>query len=502
MKLLPRVSPLPQSFRRLQLAALASAVVTLCGSALAFDPDVTCPALANAVSRFPVIIDGRFTDGVDEGGRLRGEWSDIVPQAFVVDPSGALFRTCLDDPAAGSIVYTSLAPEQIITPSLTEGGGAPVEALYLMYDFLAAQKNPSLFSQGQTLAQVSFGVHLPASLGGIEGQNTPITVRFVVANPIIGVGRTAAAVVGEPGTFIDVVFDVNIPEGQTNVPGFRIGLEGAVTFGPSVNSTTPHLQAELEVGLRIPAGFGTPGGPFPGNGIDPATGLYDPAPKFWGSGFNDAPGGGGEGGPLARASVLIPSNRAASANLVTINPDGSVRVNSGADAGPGFVPFDTTNLRTMVLDKVKALRAASTDTRTNHELDEVIGLLTASLKPIFYLDAARLAPRKGLTVFALDAGAVDELTDLIRSKKTAPSLAAVLPGCVDQILGLDGEFARVAIVDAIAAGADGKRITQANNELARGDADAAAGRNVRAIVRYASAWKIATKTNSRDDDRD
>ena len=55
-------------------------------------------------------------------------------------------------------------------------------------------------------------------------------------------------------------------------------------------SRTAAIPAALP--LRIPAGFGNgqPGG-LPGGGINPATGMYDPAPVFWGA----AAGGDGSG---------------------------------------------------------------------------------------------------------------------------------------------------------------------------------------------------------------
>ena len=464
----------------------------MCGSAGAFDPNATCATETNALSKFPITVDGRFTNIISEGGPSGLEWSDIIPQVFVSDASGALFRTCAGDPNASSYVYTSL-----------DGG---VDALYLMYDFVAETSDPSLFADGQTIAQVSFGVHLPAQFGGVAGQNTPITVRFVKSTPVIG--ASAAAVVIGGGSQVNVVFDVNIPGGQTNQPGFLIGLEGAVSFGSSPNSTANHLQAELGVGLRIPAGFGNPGGPFPGNGIDPATGLYDPAPKFWGSGFNNPTGGGGGGGGgvglAARAATLAPTapaNHPASANIVTINPDGSVTVNSGADAGPGFVPFDTTDLRSMVLAKFQALLPAATDKHQKHELGEIVALLQASLNPALYADAARLKVAGGIRVFALDAAVLEEILEMIRETPTGP-LATALQACVDKLTGLDGDYARVAINDAIAAGGDPKRIKAAKDALAAGDKDAAAGKTFRAIADYASAWSAAVGRGGRGDDRD
>lgn len=474
MKTFHHLTSLAQPFRRLRFAALAGVAITLAGTAGAFDPNATVPTVTNAISRFPITVDGRFTPIFSEGGPQAVEWSDITPQAFVITPTGGLFRTSLDDPNAGSFVYTSL--------------DSGVDALYLMYDFTAMQVPLEQFHRGQTLAQVKFGVHLPTNLGGTPDTNTPIVVRFVVGGGIIGAAAAAApaAIVIIGGTQVNVVFDVDIVGGQTNVPGFVIGLEGAVSFGSSPNSATPHLQAELGVGLRIPVGFGTPGGPFPGNGINPATGLYDPAPKFWGSGF--------------KASPADP-DPAASANKVTINPDGSVTVNSGADAGAGFVPFAIIDARKLALDKVKALRAAATDPSVQRRLDEIIRDQQAASYPALYLDQARLAPRGGTRVFDIDEDTLEDLRDLIRRVPATP-LALALQKCVDKLIGIDGEFARVAINDAIAAHKDAQKIARALAELARGDADAAANRNESAVDHYAAAWAAVTRSDRHDDNDD
>ena len=471
MKTTRKLTSFAQPLRRLRLTALASAAITLCGTALALDPNATVPSVTNAISRFPITVDGRFTSIFTEGGTSGLEWSDIIPQAFLITPSGGLFRTTLDDPNAGSFVYTSL--------------DSGVDALYLMYDFVAQQVPLEQFHEGQTLAEVKFGVHLPVNFGGTPDTNTPIVVRFVVGRGI-GIGAAAQvtpAVVIGGGTQVNVVFDVDIPGGQTNVPGFLIGLEGAVSFGGSPNSATPHLQAELGVGLRIPVNFGTA---FPGNGVNPTTGLYDPAPKFWGSGF--------------KASPTDP-DPAASANKVTINPDGSVTVNSGADAGAGFVPFAAGDGRKMALDKLKALRAAATDKGTQRRLDDIISDQQAASYPSLYLDQARLAPRGGRRVFDADEETLQDLQELIR-RNPGTALATALQKCVDKLIGIDGEFARVAIADAITANKDPRVIAAALADLARGDRDAAANRNGSAVDHYEDAWSDVTSSGRHGDDDD
>ena len=74
--------------------------------------------------------------------------------------------------------------------------------------------------------------------------------------------------------------------------------------------------------LRIPAGFASQTSPLPGNGINPATGLYDPDPAFWGAAGAAGGGGVGDGGGAPPPGGL----QSASAGLFTINPDGSTGV--------------------------------------------------------------------------------------------------------------------------------------------------------------------------------
>lgn len=504
MKTPSKLSSLAQPMQRLRFAALASAALTFCGTVVAFDPNATCPGTTNALSRFPVTVDGRFTPNsvigvglaaaAPVGGPQIDEWSDIVPQVFTSDAAGNLLRTCPGDPDATSYVYTSL--------------DTGVDDIYLMYDFVGAHNAPSTFSFGETIAQVKFAVHLPAgnSEGGVifggnpPGQNTPIVVRFV-AGGILGVAASAPALGDGGPSQVNVVFDIDLPGGQTNLPGFLIGLEGAVSFGSSPNSPLDHLQAELGVVLRIPVNFGTPGGPLPGNGINPATGQYDPAPKFWGSGFNDPTGGIGLATRALAAPVPLNTFHAASANIVTINPNGSVTVNSGADAGVGFVPFAATNARKMALAKIKALRAAATDVRVQRRLDDIIRDVTAAGYGPFYLDGARLAPRGGSHVFEIDEDTLEDLRALIRSVPGTP-LATALQTCLDLLVGIDGEFARVAIQDAIAAKKDPKVIAEALSDLVNGDKAAVANKSTSALENYEDAWSDATRTRSRGDDHD
>ena len=84
----------------------------------------------------------------------------------------------------------------------------------------------------------------------------------------------------------------------------------------------PHLRAEIQVPLRIPVGFAAPGGPLPGGGINPATGLYDPDPAFWGAAAAGDGGAAGDEGGVAASGGLQPASSAG----FTINPNGSINV--------------------------------------------------------------------------------------------------------------------------------------------------------------------------------
>jgi hypothetical protein len=177
-----------------------------------------------------------------------------------------------------------------------------------MYDYLP--RTTLDFGQGEFIADISFPLLVDGCNDGcIESRN--ITVQFR--------GAGLPAIVNVIGSsFFDVFVDLD-GNGTPDVSASQLGMEGMIGLGPSTLSTMNHLLIELEVPLSIPAGFGsgTPGSPFPDEGINPGGGGYSPAPAFWGAGIaNDATD------PMASSAVFC------------IDPDGSTILNCARGIPP------------------------------------------------------------------------------------------------------------------------------------------------------------------------
>lgn len=267
-------------------------------------------AQQNGASQFSMFVDGRFGGGISNG-LPNSEWSDVSPANFFSSPNATALPLGTGNPpqiGANSALYAVVG---------NNGDGGEF-SLHLLYDFLPRTPlGGPLGLNGEVFATVKFPIHVPQQfrhLGtGAEEQDVSVIFQGVTPTVAAGGGGLAAG-------FFDIFVDLDF-DGVGDLRASQVGLIGAADFGPSPLSPDPHLIVELGVGLRIQPGFGTPGGPFPGNGINPATGLYDPDPAFWGAaggGNGGAAGiaGGGAGGPLQSAS---------NANF-TINPDGSTTV--------------------------------------------------------------------------------------------------------------------------------------------------------------------------------
>jgi len=251
-------------------------------------------------------LDGNFTGGFTVGGGPIGEWSDVTPFSFISTPGGTI-PTTNSDPARNTQLYAAISHNVASAPGDLQ--------LHLMYDFLPRTQMPL---PGEFFASVTFPVTLGGSLAGRPKDDISVVLQ----------GN------GLPSFFdIFVDLEVNNPAnlltpllvGGVN-SGLFPGLLAATSFGGSPLSPIPHLRVELEVSLRIQPSQVTPGGPLPGGGINPATGMYDPDPVFWGAaagadGQPHAAGGDGKG-----VSSFGEGLQNATTVIIGINGDGSLAV--------------------------------------------------------------------------------------------------------------------------------------------------------------------------------
>lgn len=284
------------------IAASASLVLAATGS-----------AQNNGISAFPMTVDGHFN------GLGNGEWSDVTPANFISQPGSPAIPVGIGNPLANSALYAALG---------RSGGAASDPSLHLLYDFLPRTPfGGPLGINGEVFATIKFPIHIPQAIrdrfpGTAEEQDVSVIFRGV--NPAVAGGG------GVVGGFFDIFVDLDF-DGTGDVLASQLGLIGAADFGASPLSSSPHLIVELGVGLRIDPNFDDGSGNLPGNGINPATGLYDPDPAFWGA------AGGGNGGTAGFAGGGAGENLQSASNaLFVILPNGSTSVT------PVLVPEPTS----------------------------------------------------------------------------------------------------------------------------------------------------------------
>jgi len=292
----------------------------------------------NAVSAFPIIVDGDFTSAE--------EWSDVTPLAFISPDTneGTLFQTTLDDTDANAFTYAAIAPSEL----------PPIEDLYLMYDYLPRTEpffpDGDMAEYGEFVADIFFPITIttfipayylpgiPESMQAFAGIEPPeeeevdITIQVRVPETTFG-----PACPDETGLFDVFITDGAFIPNAGSVCALEFGIGVAVGFGPSpqgdIRGAGIHLLVELEVPLLIDESFADPGGPIAGGvpGFGCASGPcgYSPDPAFWGA-------------SVANDLVDPP----ASAAVFTITPFGGTIVTSVASSlmavGGDLIPLDTT----------------------------------------------------------------------------------------------------------------------------------------------------------------
>ncbi len=150
-------------------------------------------------------------------------------------------------------------------------------------------------------------------------------------------------------------------------------------------------------------------------------------------------------------------------------------------------------VKSNVLAELIALRASTNFSQPlAQKLDDAIRHLAASLDPAYWIDQTHLQPGGGNTAMNEEKLAVNKLLD-IRDAKDCPVAPAVLQGYIDRIVKSDRLLAVISIQDAANAGLNPKKIAEDLAMVAKGDAEAAAGRYVNAIEHYRNAWRHAVQ---------
>ena len=148
-----------------------------------------------------------------------------------------------------------------------------------------------------------------------------------------------------------------------------------------------------------------------------------------------------------------------------------------------------------VLAELIALRAGVTCERGSDadedlcgKLDDAIRHLRESLRAGLWMDETHIERAGGKEVFQGEERAVDELCQLLASKKSnLPD--SVLQDYINRILRADRLLASIAIREALAAGVSGSKMVAAQRFLQLGDA--AGGKCGNGVEDYYNAWKLA-----------
>jgi hypothetical protein len=150
-------------------------------------------------------------------------------------------------------------------------------------------------------------------------------------------------------------------------------------------------------------------------------------------------------------------------------------------------------IKEQLVTDLQGLLAAATRKGDRDKLEEAIQKMQESLDPSLWMGQDRLQRKHGDRVFKKEREAVKKLCELLRDRhSTVP--AAEVQAIIDQIFEIDRTLAAIAIEDAIAIGANRKKIEQAQKDLAKGDKQVADDKKCEdGINHYEEAWKKAVR---------
>jgi hypothetical protein len=125
-------------------------------------------------------------------------------------------------------------------------------------------------------------------------------------------------------------------------------------------------------------------------------------------------------------------------------------------------------------------------------LQGAIQNLNDSLNVSLWLDQTHVTRSHGEQIFNDDKAALQELSRLLKEKHS-PLDDELVQDLINRIAKSDRLLATIAIQDALASGIDPKRLAQATDEVAAGDADVGDAQYESGIAHYRDAWKMAVQ---------
>jgi hypothetical protein len=141
-----------------------------------------------------------------------------------------------------------------------------------------------------------------------------------------------------------------------------------------------------------------------------------------------------------------------------------------------------------VLADLKALRASVTNKKDKKELDDAIEELAESLDPSLWKDDTHLNRKHGERAIKEEKDSVQELVELLKSKKSSISNAA-LQNLIDRIVKSDRALVQISITDAVASSGNPGEIRDAKRELAKADLDISRGDYESGFEHFRHAWQ-------------
>lgn len=314
------------------------------------------------------------------------------------------------------------------------------------------------------------------------------------------------------------------------IDGF--GLNQTIAFGPLTNKTfgDPPVALSATASSGLPISFAASGncivtaaaatitgaGSCTITASQPGDSNYGPAPNVSGT-FSiarapvTATSGSGEAiydGTTKMPSICVVTGPY-KGSLVCANSPASVGPAPGttviipAVAGDNLINFSITPVNgSFTIDSLRAttqairteLNNALATARNRKDIESLRGAierLDEALEPDLWMpDGNHLACKQGDRAFDRDKEAVKKFMEMIKDTSTPAIPDATIQRWINILLATDRNLAQTAITEANVPGADPKKIADALEDLAKGDAAAGLGGYDKAIEDYRKAWRL------------